>query len=82
MSEWGTWQIGIRAGDWIDVVEIMCDTTTTMVISPAMREDITGMMQEVITHELGNREGHVDGDQAAVLFAPQVLISTLILHPL
>jgi hypothetical protein len=60
----------------------MGDTTTTMVITPAMREDITGMMREVIAQELGNREGHVDGDQAAALSAPQVLISTLILHPL
>lgn len=53
-----------------------------MLITPAMREDITGMMREVIAQELGNREGHVDGDQAEALFAPQVLISTLILHPL
>lgn len=45
----------------------MADTTTTMVISPELREQIMGMMREVIAQELGNRERFVDGDHAGVV---------------
>jgi len=41
----------------------MGDITTIKVITLAMRVEILGMMREVITHELGNRAGHVDGDR-------------------
>ena len=50
--------IGIKARYWTKIVEIMVDTTTTMVITHEVREHTLGMMREVITQELGTRERH------------------------
>ena len=66
----GTYKFGIRARDRIKIVEIMVDTTTTVVINHEMRENIMRMMWEVIAQELGNKKRHANGDQAVVLHDP------------
>lgn len=40
-----------------------------MIITFEMREEIHGMMYEVITQDLGNRERNVDGDHTTILSA-------------